>query len=71
MAKLENYLAFLQSPGCIAEAGFATKENTRVVAKVHPESNPHVFELLRRNENWVANNGATLLVELLENHTAQ
>jgi len=71
MAKLENYLTFLQSPGCITEAGFATKENTRVVAKVHPDSNAHVFELLRRNEDWVANNGATLVVELLENHTTQ
>ena len=71
MEKLENYLTFLQSPKCIAEAGFATRESTRVVAKVHPESSALVFELLRRNAPWVANKGATLLVEPLENQTTQ
>ncbi len=71
MAKLENYLTFLQSPSCVAEAGFATKESTRIVAKVHPESSPYVFELLHRNETWVANNGATLVIEPLENQTTQ
>ena len=71
MAKLENYLVFLQSPGCVAEAGFATKENTRLIAMVHPLSSPSVFELLRRNVAWVANNGAVLFVEPLENQTTQ
>ena len=71
MAKLENYLTFLQSPKCIDEAGFATTENTRVIAKVHPQSSDLAFELLRRNETCVANNRATLVVELLENQTTQ
>ena len=71
MAKLENYLAFLQSPGCIAEAGLATPENTRLIAKIHPESSDYVFELLRRSQPWAANNGATLVVEQLENQTTQ
>ncbi len=71
MAKLENYLTFLQSSKCIGEAGFATIENTRILVKVHPDSSELAFELLRRNETWVGNNGATLVVEPLENQTTQ
>jgi hypothetical protein len=71
LQKLENYLAFIQSSQCTAEAGLATPENTRIIAKVHPDSSPLVFELLRRNTSWVANNGASLQLEPLENQTLQ
>ena len=65
LQKLENYLVFLQSSQCVSKAGLASPENTRVVVAVHPESNPLVYELLRRNAGWVANNGATLGIEPL------
>ena len=71
LQKLENYLIFLQSSQCVSQAGLASPENTRVVVVVHPDSSPLVYELLRRNADWVANNGATLVVEPLSDQTLQ
>jgi hypothetical protein len=71
MQKLENYLVFIASSECVVQAGIATPENTRVIAKVHPGSSPLVFELLRKNATWVSSNGATLIVESLEDQTLQ
>lgn len=71
LQKLENYLAFIHSSECVAKAGLATTANTRILATVHPDSSHLAFELLRRNAAWVANNGASLVVEPLEGQTLQ
>ena len=61
--KLKRYLLYLKSSECIARCGDATAENTNITVVIHPDSSPTVFEFLRRNEDWVRFNDATLVVE--------
>lgn len=63
MRKLEVYLQFMRSDQFRAEAGTPTPENTRIIVKIHRESCPEAFELLRRNREWVRNNDATLEID--------
>ncbi|MGN6829291.1 hypothetical protein [Paucibacter sp. M5-1] len=63
LRKLENYLVFIQSDQFKSESGVPTTANTRVVVKLHPDSDPRAFELIERNRPWVENNDATLVVD--------
>jgi hypothetical protein len=60
---LEMYLAFIQSDQFKAESGIPTVDNTRIVVKMHPGSHPKARELLERNQTWVKNNDATLVID--------
>lgn len=63
MRKLEVYVEYIHSEPFRAEAGIPTPENTRIIVKIHQESCPEAFELLRRNEEWVRDNDATLEID--------
>ena len=65
MKKLLNYLIFINSEEFTAEAGIPTKENTEVEVKLHPDSDPEIFELLNRCVDWVEDNKASLSVNTL------
>jgi hypothetical protein len=62
--KVEQYLVFIASEQFRSESGKASPSNTRIVVKIHPESDPLALELLERNKQWVANNDATLVVDV-------
>jgi hypothetical protein len=66
LRKVEVYLAFLHSDEFIAESGFASPDNTRIVARLHPHCHPLAVELLEKNKQWVRNNDATLVIEPLD-----
>jgi hypothetical protein len=63
MAKLETYLAFIQSETFRSESGKADPATTRIIVKLHPDSDLKARELLDRNVGWIRNNGATLVVD--------
>jgi hypothetical protein len=63
MQKLETYLAFIGSEQFRSASGLASPENTRIIVKLHPNSDPKARELLERNAGWVRNNGATLVID--------
>jgi hypothetical protein len=63
MQKLETYLAFIGSEQFRSASGLASPENTRIIVKLHPNSDPKARELLERNRGWVRNNGATLVID--------
>jgi hypothetical protein len=61
--KLEVYLLFVNSKQFRDESGIPTPENTSIVVRIHPDSDPLTFELLERNRRWVTNNNASLIVD--------
>lgn len=63
LRKIENYLGFINSEDFSAEAGLPTVDNTRIVVKLHPDSDSVISELLGRCVAWVAENNATLDIE--------
>ena len=63
--KIEGYLGHIASESFRLEAGTPTPENTSIVIKVHPDSDPSVFALLKKSEAWVLKNRASLKVQLL------
>lgn len=63
LRKIEVYLEFLSTESFQRESGIATAENTNIIVRIHPDSDPHAFDLLERNKQWVRNNNATLVVD--------
>lgn len=63
LRKVERYLEFLGTDDFHSASGIATSENTKIIVKLHPDSDPAAFELLERNKQWVANNNAMLVVD--------
>jgi hypothetical protein len=63
LRKVERYLEFLNSKSFQSASGVASPDNTRIVVRLHPASDPAAFELLERNKQWVLNNNATLIVD--------
>jgi hypothetical protein len=63
LQKIENYLGFISSEEFLAEAGPPSPANTKIIVKVHPDSDSAISELLDRCVDWVAENNATLVVE--------
>jgi hypothetical protein len=63
LRKIERYLEFIKSDQFRLESGDATAQNTRLILKIHPDSDPLAFELLERNTEWVRNNDATLVID--------
>lgn len=63
MKKLETYLTFIRSEQFQSESGQPDPQNTRIIVKLHPHSDPKARELLERNMQWVRNNGATLVID--------
>lgn len=64
--KIQGYLGHIQSPDFIVESGMPNPENTNIIVKIHADSEPLIFQLLSKCEDWVGENNATLKVELLE-----
>ena len=63
LQKMENYLGFINSADFAAESGRPTAANTRIVVKLHPDSDSLISDLLGRCVAWVSENNATLVVE--------
>jgi hypothetical protein len=63
--KIEIYLRFLKTPEFESSSGVATPETTSIVIRIHPDSDPVVFELIERCRSWVHSGGASLRVELI------
>jgi hypothetical protein len=64
--KIEIYLKFLQTSEYQSGSGIATPENTRIVVRLHPDSDPAILDLLERCKPWVTKGQATLVVTPLE-----
>ena len=63
MRKIETYLGFIQSRQFREEAGQPSPDNTRIIVKIHRDSCPEAFELMRRSRDWVLDNEATLEID--------
>ncbi len=63
LRKVEIYLGFVNSAEFRSESGAPTSDNTKVVVKIHPQSDVAAFELLEKNKKWARNNNATLVVD--------
>ena len=66
LMKIERYLAFSKSAEFIAESGFATVDNTKVVVHIHPDSSRAAFALLELCKPWTIDCDVTLEVVLLD-----
>lgn len=63
LRKVERYLEFLQSDDFCSESGASNPENTNIIVKLHPDSSQSAFDLLERNQQWVKNNNASLVID--------
>jgi hypothetical protein len=63
LQKIDLYLAFVASPDFEAEFGEPDVSKTFVVVAIDGQSDPAIFELLKRCEAWVREGKATLVVE--------
>lgn len=63
--KIEAYLSFIQSSEYRESVGIPDPTTTRIVVRIHDASEPAVFDLLHRCEDWVASCHASLLVQPL------
>jgi hypothetical protein len=66
LAKIEIYLNYLRTPEYQDGSGVATPENTTIIVRLHPDSDPVIYELLERCREWVFKGHATLVVTPLE-----
>jgi hypothetical protein len=66
MDKIDLYLRFIQTPEFEAESGVATAENTSIIFKLCPGSDPRIIDLIERCKPWVQANRATLRIEPLD-----
>lgn len=65
LLKIENYLGFINSAEYENKCGKPTPENSKIVVRIHAESDPAVFELLERCKPWAKDSCATLEVSEL------
>lgn len=61
--KIERYLEFMHTNEFRAESGSPKPENTNIIVKIPLSSDPAAFDLLERSKPWVADNGATLVID--------
>lgn len=66
MAKLENYLNFVNSPEYVAQCGTPEPKTTRLVVSLHPEINPIIEATLNYCTAWIESNNAGLKVQYLD-----
>ena len=64
--KLDGYLREINSDTWRAENPNGTAESTRIIVKLHPDSDPVITPLLNAYGNWVKGQGAVLVIEELE-----
>jgi hypothetical protein len=64
--KIEIYLRFLKTPEFESSSGVASPETTSIVIRIHPNSDPAVFDLIERCRSWIHSNGASLETEALD-----
>ena len=60
LKKIENYLEYISSPEFKNEFGAPDPSRVSIVVKIHKQSDPVVFDLLKRCEPWALQNKATL-----------
>jgi hypothetical protein len=65
LSKIELYLGYLPTSQFQSKSGVSTPENTSIIIKIHPRSDPLVLDLIERCKPWVFANNATLKAELL------
>lgn len=63
LRKIERYLEFMHTEEFSRESGGSSSKNTNIVVKIPASSAPAAFELLERSKPWVADNGATLIID--------
>lgn len=63
LRKTERYLEFLHTDEFRRESGESSTKNTNIIIKIPASSAPAVFDLLERSKPWVADNGATLVID--------
>ena len=61
--KIERYLQFTLTKEFKAEKRVARPEITRIVVRIHPESDGAAFKLLELSEPWVRSNNVDLVVD--------
>ena len=66
MAKIENYLIFVNGAEYTAQCGTPTPENTKIVVSLHPAMSPFVEATLNHCTTWVESNNASLKVQYLD-----
>jgi hypothetical protein len=65
LRKIEVYLQFLNTDEYKELAGPPHPLHTEVIVKIHPDSDPEIFELLEKSKARVSSQNATLKVERL------
>lgn len=66
MAKLENYLNFVNSPEYASACGSPDRKTTRIVVSLHPAMSPVVEATLNYCTAWIESNNASLKVQYLD-----
>jgi hypothetical protein len=65
LSKIEAYLRFIGRTDFKEQCGMPNPQNTRIVAYLHPDSDPRVEQVLSRCKPWVESHFANLLVQYL------
>ena len=61
--KIDNYLALIESEDFQEQCGVPSPERTRILVNIPYDSDPVIFVLLDRCQQWVLSAGASLVVE--------
>ena len=61
--KIAAYIQDFYSDASLSISGRPTMENSRIHVRIHPESDPVVFELLARCRNWVEGNHIQFIID--------
>jgi hypothetical protein len=64
--KLDGHLREVNSDSWRGEFPDATADSTRIIVRLHPDSEPVITAVLNAYSNWVKSQGAELVVEELE-----
>ena len=64
-SKLDSYLCEINTDDWRQQRGQPTPESTRIILKLHPDSDPVIAKLLESYRKWVERRGARLGVEAL------
>lgn len=65
LRKVENYLGYTSTHEFRDEFGEPSPTRTRIVVRVHSESDPLVHELIERCKPWALSNNVSLVAEKL------
>lgn len=61
--KIDNYLALIESEDFQEQSGAPSPERTRILVNIPYDSDPRIFVLLDRCQEWALSAGASLVVE--------